>query len=103
MPRKSSSRVSVAEAKRSLSELLGRVAFSRESITILKRGRPMAKLVPVEERERRSLADVRGWLPDDDPFFAIMEEIIASRHAVTNNVAHFRRTPALRVEDWMGE
>ena len=75
-----SSRVNVAEAKKSLSELLGRVAYGRETITIVKRGRPMARLVPATSEEPSSLADVKGWLDDDHPFFRNIEEIVAARH-----------------------
>ncbi len=75
-----SSRVNVAEAKRSLSELLGRVAYGNEIITIVKRGRPMARLVPAGSETGRSIGTIKGWLEDDDPFFSIMEEIIAERH-----------------------
>lgn len=73
--------VSVAEAKKSLSELLGRVAYGKETITILKRGKPMAKLVPTIDQPGKHLADVKGWLDDDDPFFKIMEEITSRRSA----------------------
>ena len=72
--------VSVADAKREFSDLLGRVAYGRETIVITRRGRPMAKLVPIAEEpsEERSFADV-GWLEDDDPFFRAIEEIVAAR------------------------
>jgi prevent-host-death family protein len=73
--------VSVADAKRFLSELLGRVAYGKETITISKRGQPMARLVPVARQARPHLADVRGWLEDSDPFFSIMNEIVAERHS----------------------
>lgn len=75
--------VTVAEAKRRLSELLGRVAFGGTRVLILRRGRPMARLVPLHSPENPSLADVRGWLDDDDPFFGIVDRIVAarSRHA----------------------
>lgn len=73
-------RVGVAEAKRSLSELLGRVAYLHESITILRRGKPVARLVPVGPEEGESLAAVDGWLADGDPFFSIMDEIVRQRH-----------------------
>jgi prevent-host-death family protein len=86
-----SSRVSVADAKKSLSQLLGRVAYAQESITILKRGRPMARLVPVTDRRRSSLADVKGWLDPKDPFFAIMDQILTARHT-----RRPRRPPHLR-------
>lgn len=76
-----SSRVSVANAKKSLSELLGRVAYGNETITITKRGRPMARLVPPTQSDHPSLAEVKGWLDADDPFFDIMDEIVAERHS----------------------
>jgi len=37
---------SVAEAKKHFSELLSRVGYGRERITIAKRGKPLAMLVP---------------------------------------------------------
>lgn len=73
--------VGVAEAKKSLSELLGRVAYGKENIIILKRGRPMARLVPVKPPTAPHLGEVKGWLDDQDPFFSIMDEIVATRHA----------------------
>jgi len=76
-----SCRVNVVEAKRSLSELLGRVAYGRETITIMKRGRPMACLVPAIGETRRPIEAIKGWLLDEDPFFTVMEEVIAERHS----------------------
>jgi prevent-host-death family protein len=76
-----SSQVNVVEAKRSLSELLGRVAYGHETITIVKRGRPMARLVPVTGETHRPIEAIKGWLNDDNPFFAVMEEVIAERHS----------------------
>ena len=73
--------VGVAVAKKSLSDLLSRVAHQGASFVIEKRGRPLARLVPVARRKKRSLADVRGWLDDADPFFTAMENITAARHA----------------------
>jgi prevent-host-death family protein len=71
--------VSVAEAKKSLSELLGRVAYGQETITIQKRGKPMARLVPVPRRPVGHLADVKGWLWDDDALFNYIEEMVRNR------------------------
>ena len=62
--------VSVAEAKRNFSELLGRVAYGNETITITRHGKPMAILAPPVTSE--GLVSVKGWLEDDDPF---LEEI----------------------------
>jgi prevent-host-death family protein len=76
-----SCRVNVVEAKRSLSELLGRVAYGRETITIVKRGRPMARLVPAIGETHRPIEAIKGWLNDDDPFFSVMEEVITERHS----------------------
>ena len=75
------SAVNVADAKRQFSDLLGRVAYGRESIVITRRGRPMAKLVPIPEQSEgaNELADLEGWLADDDPFFAIVDGIVADR------------------------
>jgi prevent-host-death family protein len=70
--------VNVAEAKKHLSELLGRVAFGKEHILITKRGKPMARLVPAEE-EKKHLADAKGWLENGDDFFATMERIVENR------------------------
>lgn len=70
--------VSVAEAKKNLSELLGKVAFGKKHIIITKRGKPMACLVPADSTEK-NLADVRGWLDEDDPFFSNISSIIKDR------------------------
>ena len=72
--------VNVAEAKRRLSDLLGRVAYGGESVLITRRGRPMARLVPLEPPEAgESLAGVRGWLEDQDPFFDHVDRAVAAR------------------------
>ena len=70
--------VSVAEAKKHLSELLGRVAFGKEHIIITKRGKPMARLVPAEEQVTH-LAGAKGWLDQGDEFFAVMDRIVQDR------------------------
>ncbi len=72
--------VNVAEAKRSLSDLLGRVAYGKETITISRRGKPMAKLVPIgADEEKPHPAEIRGWLDEGDAFFATINTIVASR------------------------
>ena len=74
------STVNVVEAKKHLSDLLGRVAYANETITISRRGRPMARLVPVRPKdETPHLADAQGWLEEDDAFFATMRTIVANR------------------------
>lgn len=72
--------VNVAEAKKRLSDLLGRVAYGGESVLITRRGRPMARLVPPEPAEAgEGLAGVRGWLGHEDPFFEHVEQAVAAR------------------------
>jgi len=69
--------INVAEAKRHLADILGRVAYGGETITITRRGKPMAKLVPVDtEGTAPHVADVQGWLDDDDGFFAVMDTLV---------------------------
>ncbi len=71
--------ISVAEAKKHLSEILGRVAYGGEQIVITKRGKPMARLVPATE-ELRHLAEAKGWLNDEDDFFEIIDRIVEDRN-----------------------
>ncbi len=73
------SSLNVAEAKKHFSELLARVAFGGEVVLITRRGKPMAKLVPAEAVEEDYLDSVEGWLDDDDPFFAAIDESVAGR------------------------
>ena len=69
--------VSVAEAKRDFSELLGRVAYGKETIIITRHGKPMAVLGPPATSE--GLVSVKGWLADDDPFFKKIQYIVTER------------------------
>ena len=69
----------VAQAKARLSELIGQVAHAGHSVLITRRGRPMAKLVPVDTPARRHPAKVKGWLDQDDPFFDALDGIVAER------------------------
>ena len=71
--------INIADAKKHFSELVGRVAYAKERLLITKRGKPMARLVPIEESERH-LGDARGWLDDTDPFFSAIERIVEDRN-----------------------
>jgi prevent-host-death family protein len=87
--------VNVAEAKKRFSDLLGRVAYGGETVVITRRGRPMAKLVPHGVTgEEGSLAAVRGWLADDDPFFERIDTIVGARARHRPRVLHGRRRSA---------
>jgi prevent-host-death family protein len=86
--------VNVAEAKRSLSDLLGRVAYGGETVLITRRGRPMARLVPAVPGDAAGLAGVRGWLDAGDPFFATIDDIVTTRVAHRPRVLRRRGRPA---------
>ena len=90
--RKRIRRVSTAEAKATLSALIGMVAFGRDRVVIERRGRPVAVLVSVGEaeqlpevppaarRRRGALALVGGWSDIDDELFdRLIGEIYAAR------------------------
>ncbi len=70
--------LSVAELKRHLSEVLGEVAHGKHTVLVTKRGRPVARLLPVDRGPSR-LSEVKGWLEDDDPFFRFVGEGLRNR------------------------
>ena len=70
--------ISIADAKKHFSDLVGRVAYGKEQIIITKRGKPMARLVPTDVNDKH-LAQAKGWLKEDDPFFKTIENIVQSR------------------------
>ena len=70
--------INVAEAKKRFSELIGQVAFGKKRLLITKRGKPMARMIPVDESARH-VADAQGWLENDDPFFAVIDRIVEDR------------------------
>ena len=70
--------ISVAEAKKHFSELISKVAYGKEQILITKRGKPMARLVPVKQNDKH-LSTVKGWLEEDDPFFETIDHIVNNR------------------------
>lgn len=70
--------INVADAKKHLSELLGRVAYGKERFTITRRGKPLARLVPAEGETGR-LREAKGWLDEDDDFFKTIDGIIRNR------------------------
>ena len=77
--------ISVAEAKRHFSELLGKVAYGNEQILITKRGQPMARLVPANHSEKH-LGDVKGWLDEKDPFFEAIDQIVENRKGHSSRI-----------------
>jgi len=70
--------INIAEAKKHFSELIGQVAYGKKRLLITKRGKPMARLVPIEEPVHH-LSDACGWLEDNDPFFQAIGRIVADR------------------------
>ena len=70
--------VGVADAKRDLIALIDRILRDGKPVTIARRGKAVARLVPVEEKIG---SEWRKHLifEENDPFFDIMEKIIAER------------------------
>jgi len=85
-------RFSIAEAQQHLSDLVERVTHEGEIFLLVEEGRPVAKLVPVGPEETGHLANVRGWLEDDDPFFSAIDEIVEARHRHIPRVMQERDT-----------
>ena len=74
-------RLSIAEAQQHLTDLVEKVAHEGETILLTDGDRPVAKLVPaVQEEHAGHLANVQGWLEDDDPFFSAIDDIVEGRH-----------------------
>ena len=89
-------RVSAAEAKATLSELMARVAYGGEKFVIERRGKPVAALVAIDDLQRieaaipqpgpelgarhgaLALQDAWAEVPDEE-IDAIFEEVVASR------------------------
>jgi len=83
--------VSVAETRKHLAEILSKVAYGGETFIISKKGRPMARLVPIAPvpasvEKPATLGTMKGWLTDDDPFFEALEMIReeSRRHPTLN-------------------
>jgi prevent-host-death family protein len=70
--------INLAEAKKHFSELIGKIAHGKKEILITKRGRPMARIIPADQPVRH-LADAKGWLDENDPFFNEIDHIIQNR------------------------
>jgi prevent-host-death family protein len=69
---------SLADAKAHFSELINRVAYGNERITITKHGKPVAV---ISNASVKGLGAVKGWLDDKDPFFKNIEQIEKRRHS----------------------
>ena len=91
--------VDTSQMKAQLSEFIGRVTFGRERVLVLRRGKPVAALVSVEELRRLEVTDqtqvttdkpaehpimkVYGRWAGPDDWDAVLEEIYADRLAST--------------------
>ena len=89
--------VDTSQMKAQLSEFIGRVAFGHERLLVLRRGKPVAALVTVEDLRRLEVADAAaresqttslmhpimraygGWAESDDLGDEFVAEIYADR------------------------
>ena len=70
--------VSIAEAKKTFSELLGKVAYGKKRIIITKRGKPMALLSPPEDIDSRPSRPKVG-LTKPTPSLRLVDRIVQER------------------------
>ena len=70
--------IGVAQAKKTFSDLLGKVAYGKKRIIITKRGKPVALLSPPEPLDPVPF-QVGGWLNESDLFFENIERIVQER------------------------
>jgi prevent-host-death family protein len=77
--------VSVVEARRMLSELLGRVAYGRERVVVERKGKPMAALVSIEDLRRLEALE-----PDAGSIRARREAAMALADAVRQRILEER-------------
>ena len=79
--------MSVADAKKHLSELMSRVAYNKERFLIQRRGRPMAALVSAEDLEQleqlsktgQGLLSAVGACADFDEWDQMIDDIYRQR------------------------
>ncbi len=84
-------RLNVAELKRRFSDLLARVAHGgRRVVAITRRCGLMARFVPADASDSRA-RERSGLLEHDDPFFSIVEEVVASRASHLPRVIEARK------------
>lgn len=60
--------------------------FKHERFVITRRGRPVAQITPLEDLPNH-ISEVKGWLDDKDPFFDIVDSIVADRQKHTPRVS----------------
>ncbi|MCZ6524257.1 MAG: type II toxin-antitoxin system prevent-host-death family antitoxin [Alphaproteobacteria bacterium] len=84
--------VNLAKAKATLSKLVDRAAAGEE-ITIAKAGKPLARLVPIAEAERRPFGIARHWKVPEDLFLepTEVEELDAAAGKQTDDFGITRR------------
>jgi prevent-host-death family protein len=88
---------STADIKARLSEMISKVVYARERVIVLRRGKPVAALVSLEDLQRLELLDSAnherlevhpimrafgGWADRDD-LDALVSEIYNAREAAT--------------------
>jgi len=85
----------LTEAKAKLSSIINRVIFAREKITIRKKGKNVAVVLPyddylkkwAEDEGSRGLLSARGALADMDGFDQFLEDIYQARKNSTDRKA----------------
>jgi prevent-host-death family protein len=74
-----STRVSIGQVKRDISEMVNRVNYGGERIILTSRGKPKAALINIEDYERllkseNRATEIQKWLADTGYFLQKIEE-----------------------------
>jgi prevent-host-death family protein len=83
-------RLNLADAKKHFSDVIGGVVHGGKPVLIMKRGRPVARIVPLNPGGSR-LSDAKGWLDPGDDFFDSIEKIINERDRHVSRVMGIAR------------
>ncbi len=87
--------ITLSEAKSKLSDIINRIIYKKQKITITKRGKKVAMVVPVEEskpKQEEGLIKAKGVLADiDDSIDEMVNIIYEARERETRNMPEGHR------------
>lgn len=73
MAAKRQNRLSISEARRMLTELVDRAAYQGQEFTITRNGKPMAKIVPMDDARSEFQKLVRATVSDSKDILRALE------------------------------
>jgi prevent-host-death family protein len=91
-------KIAAAEFKAICLELMDRVARTRESVVITKRGTAVAQLVPVESEPKSLFGYMKGSVTFDGDILAPIEEPWSALTGDEDQIYDSKRAPRLRTK-----